>query len=79
MGADQREVVKALQEDFGFDEFMANQIFQCLKKRGLIVTEPLGDSISTVLRVMEDYGLEHREVLDAVGEMQSEGVVFRER
>lgn len=76
---DLRTEVTGVLEGFGFDDFMAVQIFQALKIRGLLVTEPLGDAISTVLQTLEDQGLELHEVHAAVEAMQDAGVVFRER
>lgn len=35
--------------------------------------------MTKVYRTLEDAGLEDREVLDAVSEMQNQGVLFRER
>jgi len=76
---DLRTEVVGVFEGFGIDEFMAGQIFQALKIRGLLVTEPLGNAISTVLQTLEDQGLELHEVHSAVEAMQDAGVVFRER
>jgi hypothetical protein len=77
--ADVRKEVKAVLQSFGFDEFMAGQVFERLRIQGLIVTEPLGDSISTVLQTLEDQGWELHEVHSAVEAMQEAGIVFRER
>lgn len=37
------------------------------------------DVMTKVYRALEDAGLEDREILDAISEMQNEGVLFRER
>lgn len=70
---------RAIFKGFGFDDFMIGQLMVRLEAEGLIASEPLGDSIGTVLRILEDQGLELHEVHSAVEAMQDEGVVFRER
>ncbi|QJD49791.1 helix-turn-helix DNA-binding domain protein [Streptomyces phage ClubPenguin] len=70
---------RAIFKSFGFDDFMIGQMMVRLESEGLISAEPLGDSIGTVLRTLEEQGWELHEVHSAVEAMQDAGVVFRER
>lgn len=74
-----REKVIETLKGFGFDDFMAGQIFVALKNKDLINTEPRGDSYNIVSQVLEDQGMDIDEVQTAIEAMVLGGVVFRER